>query len=336
MFKRSLVLGGLIAGAFLLPSLAAAAVEGPCVNCHTMHNSQNGAAVFGTTYGDPAKANLLGGSGCAGCHAVATKENLATGRTAAGSATGDGVPQVDYTAGAGYVLNGGYFTHATDATKDTVQHNVVGIAPDESTIPGGTAPGGTMTTQLVCVDCHSKTGHHKNPAGSYRMLPGTNNTSTSGQATKYGPKLIDVAAGATVGTRSEVLYQATRMNEMCATCHPTFHTLANQGDGATWLRHPTDVQVTNSTSFPSIVTLKAAGDIDEVVVGTTTLPAGTVRVTSNNAATDGTVMCISCHVPHGGPYKDMLSYNYSPTDNVAGLGGASTGCETCHSYGTGM
>lgn len=339
MFKRNLVIGGLVAGAFLLPSLAFASVTGKCVNCHTMHNSQNGAGMLGLTTGSTAKNNLLGGTGCTGCHAQPLYENASTGRTAAG-ATVVGVPQVDYASGAGYVLNGGYFTADTTAGSDTFQHNVVGLTPKDNVL--ATAPGGTLATQLECQSCHTAAGHHQSGVGKYRMLEGTNNTNAAGQTTKYGPIAIDLANDVTVGDRSVVIYQATQMNQVCADCHSSFHGLANTGAGGTstntWVRHPTGVQVvTGNPSYPSIKQLLANADTDKVVVGTTTEGATTIRVTSvTSTTTDATVMCISCHVPHGGPYADLLAFNYTASENAAGDGVASNGCELCHSYGAGV
>jgi len=43
---------------------AFAVVQGACVNCHTMHNSQDGAAVIGS---GPIEA-LLNKASCAACH----------------------------------------------------------------------------------------------------------------------------------------------------------------------------------------------------------------------------------------------------------------------------
>lgn len=310
MFKRNLVLGGLIAGAFLLPNLAVAgSVTGACVNCHTMHNSQNGTQRF-TTMG----ANLLGGTGCTGCHA-STGENDATGKT-----SGAGLaPQVDNTGSAGFILNGGYFIKDMTATSDALQHNVVGIASVDGAL--SVAPGGTMNTQLTCSSCHTVSGHHKTSTGKYRMLSGSN--ATVGQT---APKDYGAAAAPAnkIGTRAEVIYQAANMNTFCGSCHATFHT--TQGSVGAWTRHPTGVQVTASTTTSITTTRYNSADIDAVVVGSTLATPDNTNVAANT-----TVMCLSCHVPHGGPYADLLSFNY--TANQAGGTTVSTGCETCHSYG---
>lgn len=331
MFKRNLVLGGLIAGAFLLPNLAVAggSVTGMCVNCHTMHNSQNGVYVAtGTTTGQPAQANLLSGIGCAGCHAnpAASEINDGTGKSPLGR------PQVDNTAaGSGNILNGGYFIPGAASVN---QHDVAGVSALDTTTGTATGfvpPGGsTLGAQLTCQGCHSAAGHHASATGKYRMLAGSNASIKSG--TNYG----STAYGATVssGTRNTVTYQATDMNNFCASCHGLFHGGTDQSVVANvWIRHPTDIQVAASEG-PSIRALTPAQLFtltgDRVVVGSTAAVPDKTTI-----ATASTIMCISCHVPHGGPFPDLLSFNYSAnraggTDNLA-----STGCESCHSYGAG-
>lgn len=319
MFKRNLVvIGGLVAGAFLLPSLAVAggSVSGSCVNCHTMHNSQNGVARFTNVAG-----NLLGGTGCAGCHAKSGLENISTGAPS----TDVKAPQVDNDGATAYILNGGYFK--TTGGVDANQHNVAGIATKDVALNYNPPGGAARTSLLGCQDCHTSTGHHTTATNKYRMLAGTGRSDASAQTValkkSYGASAaaVDKAAGA----RSSIVYQATDMNLFCAKCHGTFHTAANQGGPAAWVRHPTDVQVTNSTNFPSIRTFLANADTDQAPVGSTL-----ATPTATAAGTDGTVMCISCHVPHGGPYADLLAFNYAA--NRAGGNTVSDGCETCHSY----
>ncbi len=64
----------LAAGAMIcLPRFASAAVTGQCSNCHTMHNSQNGAAMtfsagFGTTGGSATPNDTLLRGNCLQCH----------------------------------------------------------------------------------------------------------------------------------------------------------------------------------------------------------------------------------------------------------------------------
>jgi hypothetical protein len=334
MFKRSVVLGGLVAGAFLLPYVAnAGKVSGVCSNCHTMHASQNGVA--GTPHD-----TLLVGTGCVGCHADQTVDNLATGK----GNNAVGAPQVDNvaTAPTGFINNAGYFDFTAGSSSH--QHNVAGIqAADTAMIAAGStqAPGGTFSLgaganpALTCADCHGGSGgHHGSGASTYRLLAGANAT-TSAQ-TDYGA----IAAGAAVtsGTRSEVTYNATDMNAFCATCHGTFHQSADPTSAAgnqrgavagTWIRHPTDVSFAAQKALGVGLTPSLQEGNAVSFAGNNAVVVGTITA---SGATDG-LMCLSCHVPHGGPYNDLLAFQYNATNNAAGDTTRSVGCETCHSYG---
>jgi len=349
MQRKNVILGGLIAGAFLLPTLASAGkVTGVCSNCHTMHNSQNGIAINSGGTND----TLLLGTGCLGCHAISGDVNGTNGRDTSGTIH---APQVHNTGStSGYINNAGYFRYSSAGGTDIQQHNVLGIMGSDQTMilatatnaPGdtggvGPGPGGLIglgsgtTPNLSCSSCHgSSGGHHGSGSGVYRLLSGVNGTTSS--QTDFGA--IAATATTTSGTRSEVAYNAADMNLFCANCHGLFHTAANQ-DGTTlndgvWIRHPTDVSVATqkglgATMTPSLQEGNAISFVgnDAVVVGTT---AG--------IGTD-VIMCLSCHVPHGGPYKDLLSFpmddTTTPKGNSAGDSYRSVGCETCHSYGSG-
>jgi predicted CXXCH cytochrome family protein len=316
MFKRSLVVGGLIAGAFLLPNVASAGVvNGQCVNCHTMHNSQNGGLPSGATSATP-NAKLLLGNGCAGCHATADNNTDANGKPV----TGKKAPQVDYNA-ASKVNAAGYFS--TTAGTDAHQHNAELVSPGlDPNFSGKSIPGSATayTAQVKCDGCHTQAGHHTSTANTYRMLTGTN--TTAGIAGSYSPS---AAAGSFPGARHEISYVAADMNTFCAGCHPNFHGLGANNTGAAgggaWIRHPTNVSLTSLAGTRSIVAPSFTTN-DVIVVG--------------DKAVSKDVMCLSCHVAHGGPNNDLLSFDYTTVQ----AGGATPvndgGCETCHDYGTGM
>lgn len=336
MLKRSVVLGGLIAGAFLLPSVASAGkVTGVCSTCHTMHASQNGVA--GTPHN-----TLLVGTGCTSCHADPAYDNDSSGKSTATPFA----PQVDnhVSSPAGFINNAGYFD--STAGNSTHQHNVVGATNYADTvITGGVAPGGTFpigsgsNPVLTCGDCHGGSGgHHGSTNSSYRLLSGTNTTIST--QTDYGA----VAAGPTVacGTRSEVAYNATDMNAFCARCHGTFHQSSNPTTAAgnqrsstsgTWLRHPTDISMAAQKTLGATIT-PSLQESNFSLTGNDRVVVGTIGA-NGSGVTDG-LMCLSCHVAHGGPYDDLLSFDYTaqtaggatPARNLAG-------CEACHSYGAG-
>jgi hypothetical protein len=334
MLNRRLVIGSLVAGAFLLPAVAGAAVTGVCSNCHTMHSSQNGLNATLST-----GTLLKSGADCFSCHANPAVENGANGR---GTDT-IAAPQVDNNTSAvtGYINNAGFFD-LNAAGNDNTHHNVVisSVTPalnhgDSNMLNAGAvmAPGGALfslgnaaSAALTCTDCHGGSGaHHGTTASSYRILGNTTfpstvaNTIATSAQTDFGA--VQTTATLNVGSRAEVAYNATNANLFCASCHSLFHGNVNQATATagTWARHPTDITMT--TAGPSIVqTYNASNDIDEVPVGT-------------QGADTNVVLCISCHVPHGSRTADLLAFPYNATTNAAGDATKSTGCETCHTYG---
>jgi hypothetical protein len=289
--KRSLLIGGLIAGAFLLPTLASAGVSGTCSTCHTMHDSQNNAAMGD---GGGPYDRLLKGDGCAACHTGGTND-ASTGR----DASQYGAPQVDDSA---TPTSGGYFD--TAAASDYA-HNVTDsgmfAAADANmgTTPPGSAgaysrEGSLAVTGFNCSDCHDATGGHHGTAASYRMLSGVTGTG-------------DVNFGVT--GRSANAYTSS-IDAFCATCHGDFHSNGNQQGSAAgiWKRHPTGIALAGTT-------------IDTGFTGTDEV------VLANDGGSD-LVSCLSCHLPHGGPNPDLLSYNYTAIS--ASDGSSATGCELCH------
>ena len=304
MLNKKLVLGSLagatlLAGAaFMLPSAAQAAVQGTCVNCHTMHNSQTGAVVIaGTTYGDAANGMLLN-QDCVGCHTGAANNTLGVD-TAAPNA-----PQVGATASAS-ANAAGYFNVAV-GTSHTVAASITTMAADLATAPGGafaTAAG------FDCEDCHGATGAHHGTPASYRML----DADAGNDGTADG---ITVTPGGTVDTQfgnldaSASTYDGLTMNAFCAACHGTFHGNANTNTASPFVRHPT----TNGTTA-----------IDAALYGASHTGSAVVPV-GEGAVSD--VMCISCHRAHGSGELDMLRFNYAA--NNAGDTTTDLGCETCH------
>jgi predicted CXXCH cytochrome family protein len=300
MLNKKLVLGSLagasllVGAALLLPGSAAAALmSGTCANCHTMHNSQNGADENGTSNG---LAQLLKFNGCIGCHA--TSNNLATGI----SGSAPYAPQV----GSAAVLNnaGGYFADVADAN----QHNVTDLTALGADGALTTSPGGAFAqADLTCVACHggANGGHHTYAA---------RNTAHAGTASSNSYRMLWTATGvgvqgtgsATYGQSGSTSYgDAESMNAYCAECHGGFHG-SNQTSGGEWIRHPTDV----SASITGV-----AYD-------------GSASLTIPTSATND-VLCISCHRPHGSANADLLRFSYAPVKAGDGTQTA-TSCETCH------
>ena len=336
MLNKKLVLGSLVAGAFLLPLTAnAGVVSGPCVNCHTMHDSQDG-----TTMNAGFTGQLLRGDSCLGCHALGATNDAAGIGTGAVPAPSVNPP------GAATANAGGYFTDVNTVAGDAQQHNVylgtAAVLTTDSqhtfTPPGGTA----MTAQIECGDCHGGTGGHHGTGdattahaeatvaidSTYRMLwsGGVGVANTTGSAT-YGN--VDASA-----STMDVTGPNHTINNFCASCHDLFHAAvpfgANQWDAANsvWLRHPTDIDLTDpgntNIDIAAYTGLPATGANSQAV-----LPLGV----NTTATTTQNLMCTTCHRAHGNSNPDMLRFGYNNgTDNEAGDVGSvqSFGCETCH------
>jgi hypothetical protein len=310
MLNKNLLIGSLVAGAFLLPVAAlAGVVSGQCVNCHTMHDSQDGVTQGGQN------AQLLKGGGCAGCH-TQKGANGADGMAQFGTFR---VPQVDDST----AFNaGGYFVLGAGAT-DSNQHNLVADLGNTADVAlGTTAPGGGAVT-LDCADCHTVGGGHHGSAASYRLLFADTAYSAEGSAYGHGDATAPNLSDGTV-------YDATEMNLVCAGCHGLFHTPANQGSAATdWVRHPTDFSISDAGvagnyDYTTNYAIQGATNANLIPLGTTA------------AATD-VLMCVTCHYPHGSGNPDLLRFGYNNGgvgvgDNVAGDATVSLGCESCHNY----
>ena len=318
MLNKKVLLGSLVAGAMLLPLAASAGiVTGPCVNCHTMHSSQDG-----TSEGTP-NAQLTRGNSCEGCHALATGNNGVNGRyNDAGVAFA--APQVDDATNpnlAGWFTRGG-----ADANQHNPYNSIALITADATlTGPPGTL-GGAMNT---CQGCHSAAdgGHHgTGGTGNYRMLA---SGTFAGQDDNYGGADTTAATNggyANMPSTAATTYSSDVMNDVCASCHGVFHG-SGQTSGGEWIRHPTDLVLSDpsvATQYDYLANWQNSNASDLVPLGTSASAWGTT--TGAN-----TLMCITCHFSHGGANADLLRFDFAI--QTAGGTTQSPGCESCHSYG---
>ena len=201
----------------IYPVQTHAAIGGSCSNCHTMHNSQNGApeATFGIAPWQKTTVNeYLTKGDCMGCHGMGTTNNIEIIGTSE-------VPQVFHNDGVD--LAGGNFAYITGfkggGASDAKGHNVKDLANIDNLLDW--APGvypefhdGTLVTEdLSCagtIGCHGNRGkpgvagmgagvtvmagaHHQNETGqlntateiynSYRFLRGVKGYENDGQVT---------------------------------------------------------------------------------------------------------------------------------------------------------
>ena len=353
--KRSILYTGALLLVVLIsfPISASARVSGTCSNCHTMHNSQGGAAMTFNSGLTP-NATLLRGD-CVGCHAEHTGSNVVT-------IGGSRIPQVYHTDATD--LAGGNFSYI-DNTKGTVGstswtkgHNVnfalsaLGEDTDLAAPPGDEFTTGITKTNFTCAGqygCHGdrtlttdmaaiKSAHHADDtppldgttvAKSHRFLKGVkgveNNDATYGwqnySATYYN-KYKGVNGPDADASKTSPGTNGT-MSGFCSECHGKFHGSGANGHGTSsaWIRHPTDILYPNSGAYAAYNPLTA---YDPTVPVAYTNPASPTRATA-------VVMCLSCHGVHGTDYPDILRWDYSLMN--AGNGGAAsgTGCFKCHS-----
>ncbi|MCK5229952.1 MAG: hypothetical protein KAR13_06785 [Desulfobulbaceae bacterium] len=352
---RDLVILGAAATLFAFAGSAQAVVSGPCSDCHTMHNSQDGVAnsLDGNTHGALTKDS------CFGCHSQNTGNS--------GKFNDVGYPAVIVTninkpTSYDNTLPGGFIISDTDATFDATRHNVldvndedaviyanIGFAPPGYDISGNTGATGLPTTttwneQLTCAGsfgCHGdhtianqedaiKGGHHgDDQLTGYRMLKGI-----------FGKESIDYSVG---NTADDNIYAGVdgnpdytdknTINYLCAECHGIFHSAANEtpaDNTGAWLRHPSDIKLPAdgiSGDKYSEVAPAADGSVPLGQIGFTgvNLPVGQTQP----LAGAGIVLCISCHYSHGSANADILRWDYS-TMQAGGASATDTGCFHCH------
>ncbi len=361
--KPGSIISGLIifAMAFFCSLEVHAAITGQCSDCHTMHNSQNGADMVSFTFGaetTDAKEFLLIGT-CLGCHAQGLPQMVAT-------VNGNSVPQVYHTDGTGD-LAGGNFAYILGAkgtgASDAKGHNVIDFGNSEGTLtrpPGHHDPDGigvniTCAGILGCHGIRSSSGgirgaHHKNVDGqldtadqvynSYRFLyyvkgledADWEKTESASDHNEYFGAVTPMTFGGSCNichTPSGVRPLNQTMSGFCATCHRYFHvTDSPNGIGgdtnSPFTRHPTDVILPNSGEYAGY---NGPGNAYNLTapVARTAVPANADGIV--NPGMD-VVMCLSCHAAHGTNFPDMMRWDY----RSAMLSTAISGCSVCHTY----
>jgi len=351
------IIGLVIALAFQNPAFAV--IDGPCVNCHTMHNSQDGTSMNFDNSENPNE--LLLRSDCFGCHARGIAQNIDPLT---------GAPQVLHTDPTDLAAgNFAYITAAkarVTADQNTAGHNVIdlGAAYYETVLtsaPPGPHPDKTTDTNFTCAGrygCHGwrggaltsmvaiKGSHHRNIDGkcdtanyiynSYRFLLGVkglenttdrwqNKDSNShneyfGDTTPMQYQCANCHAGMMVTWPVKPANKT--ISGFCGTCHSYFHFLEGIGgdNSSPFTRHPSDVVLPNSGEYSAYTAYSTEAPIARTTVSDT--PSPTVA-----PGTD-VVMCLSCHAVHATAYADILRWDYS--DMIAGDSSKSGGCFNCH------
>jgi hypothetical protein len=95
-----------------------------------------------------------------------------------------------------------------------------------------------------------------------------------------------------------------------------------------WIRHPSDTVITNSGEYANVG--GSSHLYDPLSPVAEQWPVSNWTPSENVEPGSDTVMCLSCHRPHGSPFPDMLRWDY--IDQLAGGGGLTEdrGCFYCH------
>jgi predicted CXXCH cytochrome family protein len=318
-----------------------AKVSGPCANCHTMHNSQNG-----PDGPNPYLINV-GADICIGCHS-----SDVANETIKDLGGGSLVPIVFNTAG--YPTNplaGGNFYYVSlggtcsKGDCDEYGHNVYGISNSDSNL--NEAPGNKNCSGLTspchktlavapdpvqnwnktgCERCHFTVDHHDTRFNNthYRFLNGHEgpNHYVEGvedddweQETAVDHNWYKGYAGPV--TDAQTLADTHSISTFCGGCHYNFHRDSQIGTGSPWLRHPTDIVLPETGEY---------GTYDPTTDYSAEAPVAWVDP-QNPIRSQAIVMCLSCHRPHGSDQPDMLRWDYSLMEVSSGR---TNGCFTCH------
>ena len=345
---------------------AMAKVTGRCDDCHTMHFSQGGEDWNAS--GGPHGKLLV--KNCVGCHTGTNDGSNTTPYVYSSSApayltntlAGGNfywMKHVDHTKGHN-VLD--LWTTDGDGEDDNITKTLG--APGNSYSCANSChmslawelPVGEHDSSLRngCQGCHLKVRHHANDGtgtkyvdsadkGWYRFLAKHNGGAVENHGVvgiedenwQYTNSSTDHNEYMGVPTDKTTTTSLTNRNmtAYCCGCHGDFHkenSLAATGAGSQspWLRHPSDFVIPSDTALEYSGMSTAYDPLSPVArpVGFTWGggPIGTVATGTDM------VMCLSCHVPHGSPYDDLLRWNYA--DMLAGGGGTleNQGCFYCH------
>lgn len=341
-----------------LPAMAA--VTGDCVNCHTMHNSQDGKPITFNGVENTSPMPTLLVSDCVGCHT--NVNNSDTIQMLGDSAVPivynpNGALQYPADGSSNSVLAGGNF-YWVEANGDAYGHNVYGISGIDAAHGTMGAPGGSVPPTGICSDCHGSLStagsgcqgchlamHHADDGadgvaggadGWYRFLgsamfqvkelEGVIGVEDAQWEQNPSATAHNVYKGTTIpyGAGGSQTPVGNSMGSFCAGCHSKFH--SDMGTQGAWVRHPSDVILPDA--------------IDKEYIGYTVYdplaPIAKENLDGSVSAVvtpgEDLVTCLSCHRPHGSPYPDMLRWDYQ-NDCNAGVQDSATnpcGCFTCH------
>ena len=351
-----------------LPTLVQAKVTGPCSNCHTMHNSQNGLAM--NFDNDTQPNELLLRADCIGCHAQGGSSNVL-------DFSGCEVPQVMHTDSTDLAAGNFAYINGTKGSgaSPTKGHNVVNLCfqdPTHTYPPGGPAKNAgagiihpdTLPALFTCAGlygCHGNT-HIVDPVSSMQGAHHADSSNkptgdTVGNSFRFllGVEGLEVSDWE---NRSSAHHNEYKKDDLapprysCDWCHgPDFPRHTNSGDvmpagsGTAYLcmRCHSGFHSGNAGSpwfrHPSNVPIPNTGEYAlytvynvDAPVSRNVVPDSPSAVVTPWRTAQGTgydfVTCVSCHKAHATDYPDLLRWDY--TTISAGGGNSGDACFICH------
>lgn len=342
-----------------------AEVSGPCVNCHTMHNSQGGLPM--ATYGDTSQNPEGAGSGpktyllrgtCFGCHGQITGGRIVTIGLSQIPQVFHNDPDGDLAAG-----NFAYITgYKGDGASDAKGHNVVPLGNPDNILnapPGDQHQTGITGSNLTCAGKYGCHGDRiKN--GEYEAMNGAHHTHDL--ALKFN-HINENAQGTFVGNSYRFLYRvkggedddwqsttgasddnedhneykgAASMGASSATS-PAGNTISGFCAECHGYYHGSGLDETSGGTpwirHPTDTSLPGAGEYVGYINYSVVAPVARVTIppTSSNSvdptgSNDDIVMCLSCHGAHATNYFKLMRWDYKNWPP------GNNGCAVCHTW----
>ena len=346
--KRHLLIASVVAlhalFLFQIPEGNGAIVSDDCEACHGLYPGMMAEAEPGKPP-EYALKNVL----CVDCHSNADRDTIKT-------LGGVKVPVVHNTVSPIHPLAGGNFYYVAKDFGDKKGHNVDGVTSVDTRFKG-VPPGYDRTSDpsmigynpekpLTCAGsngCHGNRNiedsfesilrtHHaedipkdgSTTAKSYRFLKNTNKV-------KGVLGLEDDEWNQNKSSKKHNEYSSS-IDALCASCHGDFHSRDKTGKESPWFRHPTGVVLPKSGEYTNYNPgVSPPSDRPDMRVYSPDAPVAREKVPASAGDEvkpgEDIVMCLSCHVAHGGSYESLLRWDYDAI--VTGEEGKG-GCFICH------
>lgn len=294
-----------------------------CSDCHTTHYSERGTLPERAEPGGPFPDLLMVASVdhlCLSCH------------DGTDPAAPDVLAPVTMYAGSGSEYSGGGFFSSADGFYSGMGHDL-GV---DNQVPYAIPP---RTKMLSCVSCHDPhgTANYRNLILNPDSLGADINLALNSDIFEFDhPQYPPERSASIRAYRSGNIGYKANMSAWCADCHTALLPNRTGDPPAHFLRHPSDAGLNipgyhiNSGHWVAGVGEGfgvAGGDATE---GVPRLRFQAPNATDYNSAIapggNNQVICSTCHLAHGGPFEDGLTWPFR-TSNAADI---FSGCQQCH------